>query len=168
MFNSYKGLLGSALLSAAILAGVSLAHAQPSQPPGTMAQGMGQGMMGQGIMRQGMMRQGMMGMTEPMLEGHLAYVKAELAVTDAQSAAWNAYAGTVRARFSGMQAMHQSMMQTMQSGNAVARMDAHIKATEAMTDTLKALKPATETLYAALTPEQKKKADDLLGMCCMM
>ena len=61
------------------------------------------------------------------------------------------------------------MMQGMQSGTAMARMDAHIKAMEAMTEALKSLKPATEALYAVLTPEQKQKADQLLGMgCCMM
>jgi hypothetical protein len=38
-----------------------------------------------------------------------------------------------------------------------------------MTAALKALKPATEALYAVLTPDQKQKADQLLGMgCCMM
>jgi len=31
-------------------------------------------------------------------------------------------------------------------------------------DALKALQPATEALYKALTPEQQKKADTLLGM----
>lgn len=166
MLISHKGLLGSALLSAAILLGSSVAHAQQTQSqPGMMGQGMmGQGMMGGG---QGMM--GPMGMMHgPMLEGRLAYIKAELAVTDAQSVAWNGYVGAVKARASGMQGMHESMMQTMQSGTAAARMDAHIKAMEAMTEALKALKPATEALYAVLTPDQKQKADQLLGMGCMM
>ena len=35
-----------------------------------------------------------------------------------------------------------------------------------MVDSLKALKPATEALYAALSEEQKKKADKLLGDGC--
>lgn len=67
-----------------------------------------------------------------------------------------------------MQRMHETMMQTAQSGTAASRMDAHIKAMEAMKETLKALKPAPEALYAVLTPEQKQKADQLLGMGCMM
>jgi hypothetical protein len=127
---------------------------------------MGHGMMGQGMMGQGMMGQGMM--SGPMLEGRLAYIKADLAITDAQSAAWNTYASAVKARASSMQGMHDTMMQAMQSGTPTARMDAHIKAMEAMTEALKALKPATEALYAVLTPEQKQKADQLLGMGCMM
>jgi hypothetical protein len=35
---------------------------------------------------------------------------------------------------------------------------------QARLDALKALQPATEVLYKALTPEQQRKADTLLGM----
>jgi hypothetical protein len=174
MLFFHKGLLGSVMVAAAVLAGSSAASAQqPQGQPGMTGQGMmGQGMMGQGMMGQGMMGQGMMGpmgmMNGPMLEGRLAYMKAELAITDAQSAVWNGYVSAVKDRASGMRGMHEGMMQAMQSGTAMARMDAHIKAMEAMTDALKALKPATEALYAVFTPEQKQKADRLLGMGCMM
>lgn len=59
---------------------------------------MGQGMMGGGGMMRRDMSQGMMGPMAMMrgLEGRLAYVKAELANTDAQSAVGNAYADAVR------------------------------------------------------------------------
>jgi hypothetical protein len=61
------------------------------------------------------------------------------------------------------------MMQTMQSGSAVERLQAHIRAMESMVETLKALSPATEALYKVLSDEQKKKANLLLGAgCCMM
>ena len=92
----------------------------------------------------------------------------QLGVTDAQSAAWNAYTGAVKARVSAMEGTRESMKQAMRSGTAVARMDAHIKAMEGMTESLKALKPATEAFYAVLTPEQKQKADALLGTGAMM
>lgn len=148
MFHSHKCLLGSAMLSAAILLGSSVAYAcggtgagpqQAQSQPGTMGQGMkGQGMMGQGGMmgsQKGMMGQDMMGpmgmMTGPMLEGRLAYIKAELAITDAQLPTWNEYASAVKARASGMRSMHETMTQAMQSGTAAARMEAHIKAMEA-------------------------------------
>jgi hypothetical protein len=42
-------------------------------------------------------------------------------------------------------------------------MDARIKGLETMLDSMKASKPAMEALYAALTDEQKKKADHLLA-----
>ena len=152
--------------------------------PGTMNQGMmGQGMMGgcpmmggmgQGMMMgwgmQGMMNPAMMGMMMggPAVQGRLAYVKAELGITDAQTAAWDGYASAVNARVTSMQGMHADMMQAMQTGSAMARMDAHIKAMESMVESLKALKPSTEALYTVLTDEQKQKADQLLGGGCGM
>ena len=151
---------------------------------GEQGQGM-QGMMGQGTvggcpMMGGMMGAGMRGMRGmrgmmggnmmmgygPMMEGRLAYLKAELGITEAQAAAWDAYASAVRARGTTMQSMHAAMMQTMQTGNVMDRMDAHIKAMESMVESLKSQKPATEALYAVLDDAQKKKADQLLGGGC--
>ena len=139
---------------------------------GMMGPGM-QGMMGKMPMGMGMMGQGMgPGMMMghgPMMEGRLAYLKAELGITEAQASAWDGYVSAVKARGDAMQGMHATMMQAMQSGTAMARMDAHTAAMQSMMDSMKALKPATETLYKALSDDQKKKADMLLGMgCCMM
>ena len=132
--------------------------------------GGGRGMMGggMGMMGQGM-GPGMMMGRGPMMEGRLAYLKAELAITDAQTAAWDGYVSAVKVRGDSMQNMHATMMQAMQSGTAMARMDAHTKHMEGMLEAMKALKPATEALYKVLSDDQKKKADLLLGMgCCMM
>jgi hypothetical protein len=63
-----------------------------------------------------------------------------------------------------MQAAHQAMMTAMQSGSAIDRMQTHIAMMQGRLDALKASQPATEALYKALTPEQQKKADTLLGM----
>jgi hypothetical protein len=126
-------------------------------------QGMTMGQMPMGGMGPGMM------MTGPAIEGRLAYLKAELGITEAQTPAWNGYVTAVNARMSAMQGRHQAMMQAWQSGTAVTRLEAHTKAMETMVDALKALKPATEALYAVLIPDQKTKADLLLGMgCCMI
>jgi hypothetical protein len=137
---------------------------------GMMGQGPGgcPGMGGMGAGMHGMMGGSMMTDYGPRMEGRLAYVKAELGITDAQTSVWDAYASAIRARGETMQSMHKDMMQAMQSGSAMNRMDAHIKAMEAMVEKLKALKPATEALYAVLTDDQKKKADQLLGGGCGM
>ncbi len=112
---------------------------------------------------------GMMMGYGPMMEGQLAYLKAELAITDAQKEAWDAYVNSVKARATTMQGMRAAMMQSMQSGSAVDRMEAHTQAMQSMVESMKATKPATEALYKVLTDEQKKKADLLLGNgCCMM
>lgn len=150
-----------------------------------MGGGMGMGMMGPGM--QGMMGPGMMGnmpmglgpmgmgmgpgmmMGGPMMEGRLAYLKAELGITPEQAAAWDGYVSAAKARGDAMQSMHTTMMQAMQSGTAMERMNAHTTAMQSMVESMNALKPATETLYKVLSPDQKKKADMLLGMgCCMM
>ena len=133
---------------------------------GPMGQ-MGAGMMGAGDM--GMMGPGMHGMMDfgPMMEGRLAYTKAELGITDSQTAAWDDYTKAVKARATTMQSVRTSMMEAMQAGSAMARLDARITAMGSMLDSLKALKPATEALYNTLSDDQKKKADLLLGIGMM-
>jgi hypothetical protein len=64
--------------------------------------------------------------------------------------------------------MHEGMMKTTEGGSALQRMDARIKAMESKLDGLKAMKEPTEALYAVLSNEQKKKADDLLSDSCGM
>lgn len=146
-----------------------------------MGGGMGQGMMGRGMMMEqgkagdgmgpGMMRGHRMGMMRgarmgAMVEARLAYLKFELGITDAQKDAWAAYADAVRARVGNMQGVHQAMMETMQAGNALDRMDARIKGMETMLSSLKEVKPAAEKLYASLSDDQKKVADQLIGRAC--
>lgn len=172
------GLLRTAALSLALTAaGFSPAQAQGFGfgAPGMMMMGGGcptVGMMGQGMMGNwnwGGRGQGMMG-GQPrlgaMIGGRLAYLKAELGITDAQTEAWNGYAAAVEARIEGMQAIHTSMWETLQQGTALERMDARIAGMESMLEAMKALKPATEALYAALSDEQKKLADELIGLDC--
>jgi hypothetical protein len=122
-------------------------------------------MMGGGMMGRGM--HGMMMMSVPMMEGRLAYMKADLGITDAQASAWEAYASAVRTQHEAMDKMHGDMMDAM-GGSALDRMDARIKAMEAMVEGLKTLKPATTALYAVLTDAQKEKANKLLGGACGM
>ena len=172
-----KWLIAVALLATAPMTSMAIAEEQGQQMPmmgpgmmgpnGMMGGGM-QGMMG-GMMGQGMMGPGMMMGFGPAMEGQLAYLKAELAITDAQTDAWDGYVKAVKARATTMQGMHKDMMQAMHSGTALDRMEAHTQAMQSMLDSMKAIKPATEALYKVLTDEQKKKADLLLGNgCCMM
>ena len=124
-----------------------------------------------GFGRRGMkegMGHGAMMHSVPMMEGRLAYIKADLEITDAQMAAWDAYANAVRARHATMEGMRADMMTAKESGSALERMDARIKTMESRLESLKALKRVTEGLYAVLSDEQKKKADQLLGGGCGM
>jgi len=153
-------------------------HSAPAQP-GQMPSG---GMMGMGMMDQmpgrtmAMMdgncpMMGMMGGTDTsaFTEGRVAFLKAELGVTDAQKSAWEAYAAALKKNLEGMQAARQTMMKVMQATSPVERVDARISMMESRLSTLKEIKPVLATLYNGLSDDQKKKADQvLIGMGCMM
>lgn len=138
--------------------------------PGMMGRGMGggrmMGMMGGGCPMMGMM----MGGKAPIYaQGRIAFLKAELAITDAQAKVWEDYANTLKKNMESMQSMRQSMMSAQSEKTPVARLDAHIKAMEGRLQALKDVKPALGALYDSLSDDQKKKADELLtGMGCMM
>ncbi len=143
---------------------------------GMRGPGMGGGMMGKGGMM-GMMAGGcpMMGMMMggggmPMhREGRIAFIKAELAITDAQGKVWDAYAEALKKNMQSMQDMRKTMMAAQAGKTPVERLDAHVTAMEGRLQALKDIKPALAALYDALSDDQKKTADELLtGMGCMM
>jgi LTXXQ motif family protein len=155
------------------------------QPDGDQGPQPEMGMMGPGMMGQGMGRGGMMGMMGggcPMMammgrndaaptfaEGRIAFIKAELAITEAQNSVWDAYSAALRKNLESMQSMRKTMMSATQPASPVERLDLHVSTMESRLQTLKEVKPALAALYAALSEGQKKKADDLLtGMGCMM
>lgn len=101
-------------------------------------------------------------------EGRIAFLKAELGITDAQKSVWDSYAETVKGNLQSMQVMWQTMKTGFEAKAPVDRLGAHIAAMESRLAALKEVKPALEKLYAALSDEQKKKADEVLtGMGCM-
>lgn len=164
------------------------AGAQPEQVPadkGTNSSEMPKGGMMGDMMRGGTMGNmlqggGMMEMMQgcPMMgggdtathvHGRVAFLKAELAVTDVQQGVWDAYAAVLAKNLEGMQSAHKAMMKMMQTKSSVERLDTHIAVMESRIGSLKEMKPALADLYAALSDEQKKTADQLLtGMGCMM
>jgi len=177
---------GAGLIATVLFTSVGVAAAQTQAAPpmqtmpqrGMMGQGGGMPMMG-GPGRMGMTgmmgMMGMMGMTDH-VEGRIAFLKAELKITEAQMAQWNAFAEALRAnarRMSGMPAMMMQggmmgqmmgpmMGQQGASVNAPDRLDRMEKMMTAMLETVKATKAALAPLYAVLTDEQKKVADQLI------
>jgi Spy/CpxP family protein refolding chaperone len=100
-----------------------------------------------------------------MVEGHLAALKVELKITAAQEGAWKTFTDKARKQAEGMPARHEQMMAQMSDkdlpaperlarGTELAKQ--HIASMESMT-------AAVKDLYAVLTPEQKKTADQLLA-----
>jgi LTXXQ motif family protein len=124
------------------------------------------GMMG---MMGGCPMMGPNGQASTFIDGRIAFLKAELAITDAQKSAWDAYADATKRNLQSMQGMWQTMKTIFDGKTPVERLDAHLAAMESRSNALKDVKPALAKLYEALSAEQKKKADEILtGMGCMM
>ena len=104
-------------------------------------------------------RTGMMGMMSGRashVEGRIAFLKTELKITDAQLPLWNAVAGAMRDH-----ARSTATMSGAKTGTLPERLAAMDKVMTARLDALHKLKAAVDPLYAALTDEQKKVADEL-------
>lgn len=132
---------------------------------------MGPGMMGQdaGSMCQGQMAMmraaGMAGSPESHLEARLAFTKAELAITAAQDAAWQAYATALRGKAPPMSTdMATQHHATMDGAAFPDRFDARIATLESQLASLRAVREASVALYGKLDGGQKTKADALLPM----
>jgi hypothetical protein len=154
---------------------------QPAAPPSGMT---GPGMMGGGVMGRGMMGGGnMMSQTQmgsggmmPMMnmmmrggagaehiEGRLAYIKAELKITDAQTPQWNAYADATRGNAKAMSEMRDAMMARQGTpGTLPERLAFEDKAVSAHLAALKKTAEAVNNLYGVLNDDQKKTADSIV------
>ncbi|PWS34371.1 hypothetical protein DFH01_25465 [Falsiroseomonas bella] len=138
----------------------------PDGQPGMMGGDMGQMM--QMMQRMMSMRQG--GMSPGTLraferiEGQLAYFRTELRVTDAQMPQWNAFADAVRAQSGRLrQAYTQAMQSASQLASAPAQLERRAALLRAQLDTTQAMAAATSALYAVLSDEQKRLADELMA-----
>lgn len=174
------------LLGACMTIGIALgpiAMVVPAEAQMGMREGYGPGMYRSGMMGGGpgglrgpgpwggcpMMGLAADGHASAFAEGRIAFLKAELGITDAQKAVWDAYADAVKSNLESMQGMWQGMKSVAEAKSPVERLDARVAAMESRLAVLKEIRPSLANLYAALTAEQQKKADDLLtGIGCMM
>ena len=105
------------------------------------------------------------------VEARLAYIKTALKITDTQQPQWNAYADALRKNAKDMDQRMQAFRDQhrganrrteQQRPNAIERLERmqslHADAVTRISDLLAVEKP----LYAALSPEQKRIADQLL------
>lgn len=133
--------------------------------------GMGR-MMGQdGMFGRGGWGRNMMGFgADEMLDrvdGRLAFMKAELKITDEQKQAWDEFAEAVKSTAETHNDMMASTMEEMQSGaffdkslpDRLTLQETHM---EARLEEIRTVKAATEKLYAVLSDDQKKVADDIV------
>jgi hypothetical protein len=125
---------------------------------GMMGYGMGPGMMGWGGSGHAMC-----GARAGHIEGRLAYIKAELKITEAQEALWNSYAAAARDNANTMLA-HCATMMSRHGTSTVSlpdRLDQHEQLMAAQLEAVRAMNKALKPLYAALGDSQKHTADEL-------
>ncbi len=169
--------------------------ATPTQPAPAASQpamgGMGMmNMMGGGesmMNMMGMMRtMGMMGMagagmggmaTIDHVEGRIAFLRTELKITEAQTSAFDAFAEALRANAKRLGEARGSMMARMnaaqqQAPTLVDRLSLQEQWLAARLEGTRAIRSAVTTLYAVLSDDQKKTANEILaphmGMMAMM
>jgi LTXXQ motif family protein len=113
----------------------------------------------------GMMGRGMDGMaTIDRIEGRIAFLRAELKITDAQADAWNAFADALRTNASKLAEVRATRLGDGQPASTLsARLDQQEQWLGARLDGTRAMKSAFAKLNEALSDDQKKTANDLLA-----
>ncbi|MDO8986423.1 Spy/CpxP family protein refolding chaperone [Cypionkella sp.] len=134
----------------------------PSDQMGSMMQGMMAQMPMMQMMKamQGQDAMGGLDLTER-VEGRIAFLKAELAITDAQADKWSVFADSLRAYSAALKPAQMAGMDAM-ALDLVARLDQSEKQLSAELDGLRGLKAALAPLWDALTDEQRSTATMLL------
>jgi hypothetical protein len=165
--KSLKMFAGTALVMAAIMIGAVNAQDQPQQQDawngwmGMMGpRGMGYGGPGSWMMGQGGFSQAMCNVMANHIEGRLAYINAELKITEAQGSLWNAYAAAARDNANAMRA-HCTTMMSKRRANLPDRLEQHEQLMAAQLDAVRTMNKMLKPLYEALSESQKQTADQL-------
>jgi hypothetical protein len=157
--------------------------ASPAPGPATAAPQGGMGMMNDmknmmssmstmhsmGMMQMmGMMGRGMDGMaTIDRIEGRIAFLRAELKITDAQADAWNGFADALRTNARKLTEVRATAMPKPGDGQPASALSARLDQQEqwlaARLDGTRAMKSTFAKLNEALSDDQKKTANDLLA-----
>ncbi len=164
--NGYSAFLPSLAVAAFLMAGTVTVHAQPApaqQHGGHSAHHMhGHG----GTMG---------GMPFEHVEGRLAFLKTELKITPAQETQWGKFADAVRSVAQSARRMHEQTMQggggghggMMRGGgqavSAAERLDRYERMLTVRLEAVRTVRAAFDPLYASLSEEQKKTADELMS-----
>ena len=137
-------------------------------PVGAMTPGMsGPGMMMMGSQERPMMQMmvgGMAVMAPDRIEGRIAFLHAELKITEAQMPAWTDFANVLRANAKRLADARAASPQRTAGTTAVERVDDQERWLTVRLDMVRALKPAFGKLQAVLDDKQTKAADELVGV----
>jgi len=179
-----KSKFAAAALAATLGIGILAGAVGPS-----FAQGMGPRGEHHGMRHGGMHHGGMHGPRADRIDGRIAFLKAELKITDAQQAKWDDFEKVLRANAAERKAQAEKFRAERQAQRAefqkkaeeakaqgqpvprperkqlgaVERMELRQKMMKAHLETQEKVLDAFKPLYATLTDEQKKTADELFA-----
>jgi hypothetical protein len=103
------------------------------------------------------------------VEARLAYIRTALKITDAQQPQWDAFASVLRKQAQQMDEFHRTRhTEGAQAGErrhatAIERLERRQKMMAFASQRLDEVIAAAKPLYAALSPEQQKIADEMLA-----
>lgn len=101
------------------------------------------------------------------IEGRIAFLKAELKITEAQTPAFNALAQAMRSNAetasANMQKMREQRGPDKPKPGTIERLEMRAAMTRQMAEQSQRMLDATKPLYAQLSDAQKKTADELLN-----
>ena len=148
------------IFAAAVLAALSAvpvlaqgSHDHHARPPG--------GMQGGGMMQMHAMHHALSGSMQ-FTEGRLAFLKAELKITDAQMPQWERFASAYRAVGKAMTDSHGATTHHGMDARLPEILDREEKKLSGHLDAIRTLRQGLLPLYGVLGEEQKKLADGFL------
>jgi hypothetical protein len=97
------------------------------------------------------------------IEGRIAFLRVELKITDAQDKAWNEYADALRVNAKRLGELRAAGRDGPASANLIERLDRQERWLSARVEGVRAIKTKLSSLYAVLTEDQKKAAEELLA-----
>lgn len=105
------------------------------------------------------------------VEARLAYIRTALKITDAQNAQWESFANVLRNHARDMDRRiqerraqaHQGPRRDFRNVSAIERLERQQQRMQARSARLNEVIAAAKPLYAALSPEQKQVADEMLA-----
>ena len=98
------------------------------------------------------------------VEGRIAFLRAELKITEAQANSWNALSDALRANAKRLGDARQSVMKPDKAPMTFAEsLDVQERWLSARLDGTRAIKTAYTALFAKLSDEQRKFANELLA-----
>lgn len=153
------------ILAAAVLLSIGMGGAAFADDGGWWPRwGMGGGMMGG--WGGGMMDYGPDSVMDR-IDGRLAFMRAELKITEAQNAAWDDFAKVVRQTADTHNKFMESMRKEMQDGSFFKkplpeRLQYQQTMMESRVEDVKTIREALDKLYSQLDESQKKSADEIV------